>query len=879
MVPKAAQRAGPSQQQQSQNTPHGLPHQEVALQNDDSGGGSAAQPRQTVNKHRTPTHPTNVWACDRCYRLKYKCDSKRPTCGRCVLAGLNCKYGSRQVRSVSDPSRGRKRNRRYDTAGYIRMLEAKMREMEDTFSTMEGGGRPPSQSPDAQTQTPVAVSAEDELQIAQQQPPYHHPSQHHHPHQPPNPHHPHLPRHPHQPPQAHHHHQAPMHHPQHLQHLPPQPPPPQPSHSHQHPHQHQQRPPVPPPMHMHQVTFEAHPHIPAPRLPPAVSRAGHPPTYPPPIQSHLPPNVSFTSLMQSTLVQSPISDFNPIGITQQYITAEDLCSSEVTHDILRSYFDDVAYRWLQSPVHEATFMADIGSQSLFLIYGLCAMSASASDNPCVSLYLEERSLPKYRAGEVFFKQGLQMLHEAEQQPSVDHVIGLGTLKVAATMINEPHWSGVFRKKAMDMALQLKLHVDPDIESVHGILPWLEKEKRRRTWWGLFVMDTIDCNRGDSTPIIPHHIQPEWDLGLDKSWAVKAISPEVIWISVRTLYDAPIMSAFIPGVHLDAAALSHLLTGLYMRIQKLHGTIWGLVDQATHARGRAPSIPFSDSSCRSVPTVPVHSVPPHPSHPSHALPPSRANQSAIPALSAQAVGYPDVTHALTDEIQAQIAVIDGKLKNCLYLLPAWARSLEHYDKFTSSTASTYPPPWQLYSQHLVWHCLNIALHLPTLFIDGQSVQAAACPSPRLTVAYSTCLAHANQVSQLLHKLQRMNPEGKHITQWVCYFLFYSALVLVMASKTSMDDQHLFQIRRNLDAHLWFTKALGERYFLANYMYDVMNSLLAEGFGNPAELGNEPILAAWHVNSNTPIVTTSVSGAGPVPISAPMPPPPMGPPSYY
>ncbi|KAI9001714.1 hypothetical protein BC832DRAFT_139014 [Gaertneriomyces semiglobifer] len=93
--------------------------------------------------------PSKVWACDRCYRLKYKCDSARPACGRCVSAGINCNYGNREVRSSSGQPSGhdgdrqsssgpsRRQRAKKHAAGYLKMLETKVRQVEQTFAFPE----------------------------------------------------------------------------------------------------------------------------------------------------------------------------------------------------------------------------------------------------------------------------------------------------------------------------------------------------------------------------------------------------------------------------------------------------------------------------------------------------------------------------------------------------------------------------------------------------------------------------------------------------------------------------------------------------------------------------------------------------------------------
>ncbi|KAJ3053518.1 hypothetical protein HK097_004112 [Rhizophlyctis rosea] len=90
---------------------------------------------QTAMKLKSAVGGNRVWACDRCYRQKVKCDSARPSCTPCKRKNTPCTYG---VRDTSAGGAGGRKGRRYDTAGYIRMLEARLREVEDMVSGSGG---------------------------------------------------------------------------------------------------------------------------------------------------------------------------------------------------------------------------------------------------------------------------------------------------------------------------------------------------------------------------------------------------------------------------------------------------------------------------------------------------------------------------------------------------------------------------------------------------------------------------------------------------------------------------------------------------------------------------------------------------------------------
>ncbi|KAI8825091.1 uncharacterized protein EV422DRAFT_517380 [Fimicolochytrium jonesii] len=99
-----------------------------------------------------PTKKTKtIWACDRCYRLKSKCDSGRPSCSSCIKSRANCSYDARQ-RGPASARRG-KRTKAIDQ--YVLMLEERLREVE----TIMKSGRPPHDwQPSPQSAEPEAAT-------------------------------------------------------------------------------------------------------------------------------------------------------------------------------------------------------------------------------------------------------------------------------------------------------------------------------------------------------------------------------------------------------------------------------------------------------------------------------------------------------------------------------------------------------------------------------------------------------------------------------------------------------------------------------------------------------------------------------------------------
>ncbi|KAJ3148298.1 hypothetical protein HDU89_004895 [Geranomyces variabilis] len=92
---------------------------------------AAAQSRQFETAKRVRSAKT-IWACDRCYRLKSKCDSGRPSCGTCVKTASQCSYTARERGSTGVARRG-KRVRTVDA--YVQMLEARLAEVEEIMKS------------------------------------------------------------------------------------------------------------------------------------------------------------------------------------------------------------------------------------------------------------------------------------------------------------------------------------------------------------------------------------------------------------------------------------------------------------------------------------------------------------------------------------------------------------------------------------------------------------------------------------------------------------------------------------------------------------------------------------------------------------------------
>jgi len=101
---------------------------------------AAAQPTAPSKSDTSPNHieqrkasdARRVLACGTCRKRKLKCDSKRPKCSTCARLGHPCEYD--EVRKKSGPKRG-----------YVKELEARLKQVETLLTSQHGDGTSPQQ--------------------------------------------------------------------------------------------------------------------------------------------------------------------------------------------------------------------------------------------------------------------------------------------------------------------------------------------------------------------------------------------------------------------------------------------------------------------------------------------------------------------------------------------------------------------------------------------------------------------------------------------------------------------------------------------------------------------------------------------------------------
>ncbi|KAJ3280189.1 hypothetical protein HK104_000847 [Borealophlyctis nickersoniae] len=435
---------------------------------------------------------------------------------------------------------------------------------------------------------------------------------------------------------------------------------------------------------------------------------------------------------------------------------------------------------------------------------MCATIAPTSDHPIIVQYARERGLTMDRVAEVYQNRARGMVAELLDRPSLDVAVGLGCLGTSCTAMGEAALAHSFASMSVRMATDLRLNIDPDVEEVHGPLTWLEKEARRRAWWTACVLDAVDSDPDDSSaPTIPDQDLPRLDRVpfVDRSRSVKAPAPEALWQSVTTLDGLPTMSAFVPGEDLDLADLTGRLFRILSQIRRLG---------AKRKAAAAAAMSGSASSLNK-----GGSPPPYVESPEEAA--ATANR---------------------------IAELESALHETMAALPAWARNIDQCTTFSGSTVSKNPPPYQLLVQHIVYHALIIALHLPALIQSvprgsgsGDDSPPTTPPPPTFTPAtqqtYQKCHTHALRTAHLLTLILNSDPRARHISAWCIQFVFYSAVILMMSLKTSRDESEVEEARKGVDVCVRFVRVFGA-HEVSRRVVRVLEEMMVEGEGVGAVL---------------------------------------------
>ncbi|TPX54035.1 hypothetical protein PhCBS80983_g06066 [Powellomyces hirtus] len=627
---------------------------------------AASRQYQTAQRLRHAIGANKVWACDRCYRLKIKCDSVKPACSACTKHDLehSCTYGGAERTNGSS-----RRGRRYDTTGYVRMLEARVREVEGMLqdkkqpAPLERRGIP----------TDRVLSPDDPPHIA---------------------------------------------------------------HAH--------------PLHTDPWSRTARYTPPRPTTASSGFRTSPPPE-----------------------AQSPTRT-----------VPHELFSPELQYDLCRIFFDDFIPMIWSPPFHERTFFPNMclerQEHSEFLVTTICALAAPYSNHVAVRNFVAVNQLPPYCAGEAFYEKAVSMVNDLTSSPSVDLIVGLFWLGASsAQMGKDGSVKQGFLKQALNFSIALNLNVDPDVEEVHGVLPWLTKEIRRRVWWTLCSLDIINSlPNADKAPSISDQDHPVTDrTPCLQGWrqTPRAPAPEALFQSVMAADGLPRMSAFVPSLDFDCAEKMVSLTKLFGHIKVLRGSAWAM---AQRAKSQSPE---------------------------------------GGTLSKSAARRASINH-LETELCAWFAT-----------LPEWAQAIDRVTQFVPNPTSQNPPPWQLVTLHLFYHAAHISLHLPTM-LDSEAPNSPhsddAAEEADIANAHNICLQHTQRASFLLTKVRDVNPTSRWLGPWSALFAFYSALVLVITLKTAPPGRYRDDVRSDLDAHISLIRSLATKWYSCHRTLLILMSIVAE-----------------------------------------------------
>ncbi|KAJ3162111.1 hypothetical protein HDU86_005809 [Geranomyces michiganensis] len=455
--------------------------------------------------------------------------------------------------------------------------------------------------------------------------------------------------------------------------------------------------------------------------------------------------------------------------------------------LLQVFFADVSPLWYPNPIHQSCFFSRLQEQPPMLMYAMCGAASSRSDHPATRAYVAERGIPLFQAGEPYARVARDMIDQYIAQPSFDVVLAMATLGLALAAMGDVDASVRMMAMATQNALLLRLHVDPDIEEVHGNLSWLERESRRRLWWTLCMYDrqpkpgleTINTRLIDDQCL--SSVDQYCLNGVCTSSSTNPPAPEQLWNSVVDPRGLPVFESFSPTTDIDFGTLSGRLARVFYSIQDLHQSLHGSADQS-------------------------------------------AIQLAIQISSPNTSWAPDTpTGPAALDSEALIAI---ELEAIMGSLPQWALSIDNYTEFSPDLTSRSPPPWQLLTQHIVNHALTVCLYLPTVLGAVDQLPMHLAEDDHVAKSYHRCRYHATVVASCLRKIMAVNPMCRYIDWFSLYLAFRSALVFVIVLKTESDRDELVHARKDLEIHLEVTRSVGRHMWFGSWISKMIESIILE-----------------------------------------------------
>ncbi|KAI9356266.1 hypothetical protein DFJ73DRAFT_823718 [Zopfochytrium polystomum] len=162
-------------------------------------------------------------------------------------------------------------------------------------------------------------------------------------------------------------------------------------------------------------------------------------------------------------------------------------------------------------IHKRTYLRSHKTMPSFLRYAVCAAGALA---PPHSVLADDEI-------QWYMHRAVQGINSALRDPRIECLQALMILPATSSFMGEKTPSMINSEAGKNLALYLRLNIDPDYLPESSEMSWVEKETRRRCWWYFFLGDNM------LTTLIFN--RPSWTRGIS---SVKPVCSERIWSSCK-----------------------------------------------------------------------------------------------------------------------------------------------------------------------------------------------------------------------------------------------------------------------------------------------------------------------------------------------------------
>lgn len=523
--------------------------------------------------------------------------------------------------------------------------------------------------------------------------------------------------------------------------------------------------------------------------------------------SVLPPNYGYSATTTGTLefANPPASTFDSShhnNHQQPYIPPE------ATSELLALFFQ--YFTPIMPLVHKRTFYQNLSTQSPLILNSIYALAARWSNHPAIKKSSGAEGDKRYNSGDVFYIRAREMVDHYMDVPNMTTVNALLILATYAAESGRGSAAWMYSGMAIRMAQELKLNIEPDFEESLPPLSgpsspstWLEQETRRRLWWTCFIMDRYAGAAADRSMIINEKDCKVYLPATETDWVngfpshrnphpAGPTSPDSYQIAVLTS-----TAAFTPGIP------SPTPYGAFCLLVKIFGKI---VDYS--------------NMCKST-----------------------QRTSTTPALS------PDADY--------QLSILDASLRDWFAMLPGWMRVVGDEFVPTFDGIGNGVQPWLVAYLHIFYHCCVIVLHRPKMMAalkerereaetsarsgSGLSPASAGAAALAENPAYIVCLSSACEITTILRKVMRTNPNLFYLSPFVGFCIFQSGLVYLVSLQSTQINGEDGQMRppggdinpntvtrdqaeENIDIHLRALEGIGRYWFMPERLGSMFRSLL-------------------------------------------------------